>query len=289
MTPTKPLKVAVQGVEGCFHDAAAHDCFASRELDIKGCDTFADLFDALDADPSMLGLAAFENTIAGSIQGNYELLRRADLRIVGEHKMRISHTLCALPGTRLEDITEVHSHPMALMQCEAWLRRHPRMKMVEDFDTAGSARHIARNRIAGHAAVCSRYAAELYGLQILADGIETVKQNYTRFLVLAHPGADLPLHEGKVDKASVVFTLPHTRGALSKVLAILAFYDIDLSKIQSAPIVGRCWEYRFYVDLTFDDPLRYRSAIDAVMPLISDFKLMGEYHGVDEPDQISSI
>ncbi len=279
-----PLRIGIQGVAGCFHDAAAREFFDGRTVETVGFDSFPELFDALDADASMLGIVAIENTIAGSILSNHELLRTSNLRIIGEHKKRISHVLCALPGTALDDIEEVNSHPMALMQCEQWLRRHPKMKMVEHFDTAGSARDIALNKIKGHAAVCGEYAARLYGLDILAEGIETNKRNFTRFLILADP-ATLAGPQLDIDKASLMFTLPHRQGALSKVLTIFSFYDINLSKIQSTPIIGREWEYRFYIDLTFDNALRYHQAIDAVRPLINDFKILGEYRTVENPLQ----
>ncbi len=281
------LKVAIQGVAGCFHDEAARGWFGERgqETVTVGFDTFADLFEALQADSSMVAAVAIENTIAGSLLANHELLRASGLRIVGERKMRISHVLCALPGTRLEDVTEVHSHPMALMQCEKWLRQHPGMRMVEHSDTAGSAREIAEKGIRGRAAVCSRYAAELYDLDILAEGIETNKHNYTRFLILADPvvAEEMAKSEPAPDKASIVLTLPHANGALAKVLVTLANYGIGLSKIQSTPIVGREWEYRFYIDLTFSDAVRYQQALAAMMPLVSDFRLLGEYRDTPTP------
>lgn len=284
----KTLRVAIQGVAGCFHDAAAHEYFASKgtKLEIVEFDTFPALFDAMRSDASLLGIVAIENTIAGSLMGNHELLRGSDLRIIGEHKKRISHVLCALPGTRLEDVVEVNSHPMALMQCEVWLQHHPRMKMVEYFDTAGSARDIAAQKIEGHAAVCGEYAANLYGLDILEKGIETNKRNFTRFLILADPllAAEQGPSDTEINKASIMFTTPHTKGALANVLAILSFYDISLSKIQSAPIIGREWEYRFYADLTFENVVRYHQAIDAIRPLINDFKLLGEYCSEKEED-----
>ncbi len=210
---------------------------------------------------------------------NHELLRQSSLRIIGELRLRISHVLCALPGQTVEGLTEVNSHPMALMQCEQYLRRHPNLKMVERFDTAGSAREIAEGNLTGHAAVCGEYAANLYGLEILERGIETNKRNFTRFLILADPlvAAESGPAERDIDKASIVFTLPHTNGALSKILTILSFYDMNLSKIQSTPIVGREWEYRFYVDLTFDSLARYRQAIEAVRPLCRDLSILGEY------------
>ena len=275
--------VTIQGIEGCYHDAAARGYFALNhpedEVTPLPCTTFADMFDRLDTDPSLIGVMAIENTIAGALLQNHELLRRSSLTIVGEYKMRISHVLAALPGDSLQTVTEVNSHPMALMQCEQFLHRYPSMRMVEVFDTAGAARMISEKQMKGHAAVCGRYAAELYGLNILAEAIETNKRNFTRFLLLADPlsAPELRPAEGELDKASVVFTLAHTQGALSKVLTILSFYDMNLSKIQSMPIMGREWEYRFYVDLTFDSYARYQKAIDAVRPLITDFKTLGEY------------
>lgn len=276
-------RIAIQGVEGCFHDAAARSYFSSHSpgdtVETIPCDTFPILFDMLEYDASLIGIVAIENTIAGALMQNHELLRKSSLTVVGEHKMRISHVLAALPGQSIDDISEVRSHPMALMQCEQYLSHHPNMKMVEAFDTAGSARDIATNQSAGQAAICGEYAAELYGLNILDRGIETNKRNFTRFLVLADPliAIDLRPKPDMLDKASIVFTLPHTHGALSKVLTILSFYDINLSKIQSTPIIGREWEYRFYVDVTFDSYARYQKAIDAVRPLITDFKTLGEY------------
>lgn len=159
-------RVAIQGVAGCFHDAAAREYFASRgmEVDTVEYDTFPALFEALRYDASLMGIVAIENTIAGSLLANHELLRASEHRIVGEWKKRISHVLCALPGTTVEDVQEVNSHPMALMQCEQWLHQHPSMKVVEYFDTAGSARDISQKRMQGHAAICGDYASELYGL-----------------------------------------------------------------------------------------------------------------------------
>lgn len=277
MNQTK--RITIQGVSGCYHDAAAHLYFPEENVETIPCSTFPLMFDALASDASLLGIVAIENTIAGSLLQNHELLRQSSLRIIGELKMRISHVLCALPGQTVESLTEVNSHPMALMQCEQYLRHHPNLKIVEHFDTAGSAKEIAEGNLMGHAAVCGEYAANLYGLEILAKGIETNKRNFTRFLILADPlvAGECGPRESEINKASIVFTLPHTNGALSKILTILSFYDINLSKIQSTPIVGREWEYRFYVDLTFDSLVRYRQAIEAVRPLCRDLSVLGEY------------
>jgi len=270
-----PRRIAIQGVAGCWHDAAARAAFPDDKVTVVENDTFEALFDAMKADCSLTAVVAIENTIAGALMENHELLRKSDLAITGEVRMRISHSLAALPGQSLDDITEVWSHPMALMQCQLYLRQHPRMHKIEHHDTAGSALDIANCHILHRAAICSHLAAERYGLTVLVDGIETNKHNYTRFLVLGH--ANDVGDKTDIDKSSIVFTLPHRRGALSKVLTILSFYDMNLTKIHSSPIIGREWEYRFYVDLTFDDPERYRQAINAVRPLLGEFRILGEY------------
>lgn len=271
-------RVTIQGIAGCYHDAAAHEFFGDEEIETIPCDTFPSMFDTLRGDPSLFATLAIENTIAGSLLQNHELLRKSNMTIIGEQKMHISHVLAALPGQSIESLTEVNSHPMALMQCENFLLRHPNMKMVEKNDTAGSACEIAEKQLLGHAAICGKYAAQLYGLEVLAEDIQTIKRNFTRFLILADPMAEQtlnPLH--KKNKASLVFALPHEQGSLSQVLAIFSFYGMNLTKIQSHPILGREWEYRFYINLTFDDYTRYRQSVDAVRPLISDFKILGEY------------
>ena len=277
-------KGEIQGIAGCYHETAARGYFADREIEVLPCLSFDELFARMAADPALLGIAAIENTIAGSLLPNHELLQQSHARIIGEQKLRISHVLAALPGQTPDDISEVRSHPIALMQCGDFLKTRPGMKIVERDDTAGSAREIAEGRLAGTAAICGADAARLYGLEILRRGIETNKHNFTRFLLLADERraaefAD-PAH---TDKASLLFTLSHTQGSLSKVLTVLSFYDINLTKIQSLPIIGREWEYRFYVDVTFDDRVRYRQAIDAARPLTSDFRILGEYAECPNP------
>lgn len=272
------LRVAIQGVAGCFHDAAAREYFEGQDIETVPCETFNEMFSLLKSDASMLGILAIENTIAGSLLQNHELLRQSNMTIVGEYKKYISHSIAALPGQSIDDIAEVNSHPMALRQCEQYLQLHPKMKMVETYDTAGSAKMIAENNLVGHAAICGRYAAELYGLNVLEDDIQTNKRNFTRFLVVTDScNATEFKNQKAVDKASIAFTLPHSQGSLSAVLVIFSFYGMNLTKIQSLPIIGREWEYRFYVNLTFNDYTRYRQSIDAVRPLISDFKILGEY------------
>ena len=234
----------------------------------------------MNNDRSLLGIIAIENTIAGSLLQNHELLRKSELSIIGEYKLRISHVLAALPGETMDDILEVNSHPMALMQCGDFLQAHPKMKVVEKDDTAGSAQEISHRHLSGHAAICGKLAAEIYNMNVLAEGIETNKHNFTRFLVVADPWQvdELNRHRSKdVNKASMVFTLPHTEGSLSQVLSILSFYRINLTKIQSLPIIGREWEYQFYVDVVFDNVLRYKQSIAAITPLTKELKILGEY------------
>ncbi|MDR3309182.1 MAG: prephenate dehydratase [Tannerella sp.] len=271
-------KVAIQGIVGSYHDVAAHKYFDGEELEILGCNSFKDVVKAIRDDASTLGLMAIENTIAGSLLQNHELIRQSGCYIIGEYKLRVSHSLAALPGTKLGEITEVNSHPIALMQCADFLETLPGVKIVEKEDTALSAKRISEERLQGTAAVCSAAAAAGYGLEVLAEGIETNKRNFTRFLAISDPWTAEDLLRGSVrNKASLVFSLPHTAGSLSKALTILSFYDMNMSKIQSLPIIGREWEYLFYVDLTFSDYVRYKQALDAIMPLTKDLKILGEY------------
>jgi len=271
-------RVAIQGVSGAFHEIAARQYFQGEEIEIVPCNTFKDLFHALGNDKNLLGIVAIENTIAGSLLQNHNLLRESTCMIVGEHKLRIEHNLAVLPGQKIEDITEVHSHPIALMQCEDFLDKHKHLKAIESADTASAAREIAQNKTKNVAAICSSLAAEKYGLEMIATGIETNKRNFTRFLIVAQPElAERMIADTKVDKSTLVFTLPHEEGSLSKVLTILSFYKNNLTKIQSLPIIGKEWEYQFYINQTFEDYERYRQSLDAIRPLVNDFQNLGEY------------
>ena len=271
-------RIAIQGIHGSFHDIAAHQYFANEQIQLDFCATFEEVFEHTRLDPTAIGMMAIENTIAGSLLHNYELLRASGQTIVGEHKLHIQHCICCMPEDDWNTISEVHSHPVALMQCRQFLAGHPAMKAVEAEDTAGSAALISNNRLRGQAAICHPDAARLYGLKVLEDHIEDNKHNFTRFLVVTNPlKADFLRPLDKANKASMVFSLPHTEGSLSKVLTILSFYDINLTKIQSLPIIGQEWEYLFYVDVTFSSLVRYRQSIDAISPLTKDIKILGEY------------
>ncbi|MDM8251340.1 prephenate dehydratase [Phocaeicola barnesiae] len=271
-------KIAIQGVPGSYHDIAAHKYFKDEEIELICCNTFEDVFENMRKDSNVIGMIAIENTIAGSLLHNYELLRNSGATIIGEHKLRISHSIMCLPDENWNDLTEVNSHPVALAQCREFLQQHPGLKVVETEDTAGSAENISKNQLKGHAAICSKYAAELYGMKILQEGIETNKHNFTRFLVVCDPWmADELKDRSRINKVNLVFSLPHNEGSLSQVLSIFSFYKINLTKIQSLPIIGREWEYLFYVDIMFNDYLRYKQAIDAVTPLTKALKILGEY------------
>ena len=240
-------RIAIQGLNGSFHDIAAHQYFHDEQVQLLCCSTFEQVFESLRNDPTAIGMLAIENTIAGSLLHNYELLRDSGTTVVGEHKLHISHCICCLPEDDWSTITEVHSHPVALMQCRQFLSNHPTIKNVEAEDTAGSAKMIAEGN---------------------------------RFLVVSNPNkADMLRPLTQANKSSIVFSLPHEEGSLSHVLAILSFYKINLTKIQSLPIIGKEWEYLFYVDVMYDDLTRYRQSVDAIIPLTRDLKILGEYQG----------
>lgn len=271
--------VAIQGVRGAFHEIAAREFFKGEEIAILECITFKDLFNALSKDETLLGIVAIENTIAGSLLQNHNLLRDSGCLIVGEYKLHIEQNLAVLPGQRIEDIDEVYSHPIALMQCEDFLDQHRHIKAIESEDTALSAKDIADNQLTRRAAICSTLAAEMYGLEIIAKGIETNKRNFTRFLIIAEPIlAEKMIDASTINKSSLVFTLPHEEGSLVKVLSVLSFYNANLTKIQSLPIIGEEWKYQFYINLTFKDYARYKQSLEAIRPLTNDFQILGEYH-----------
>ncbi len=276
-------KIAIQGMVGSFHDIAAHQYFEGEEIELICCNTFEEVFEQIRRDSNVIGMTAIENTIAGSLLHNYELLRESRTTIVGEHKLRISHSLVCLPDESWDDLVEVNSHPVALAQCREFLNRHPHLKIVETDDTAGSAQHINEKQLKGHAAICSKFAAPIYNMKVLEEGIETNKHNFTRFLVVCDPWkADELRDTRKTNKANIVFSLPHSEGSLSQVLSIFSFYRINLTKIQSLPIIGREWEYLFYIDVTYDDYMRYRQSIDAITPLIKELNILGEYRVNEE-------
>ena len=277
-----PIRVAIQGVEGAFHDMAARRYFSNQEIIIEPCHTFRDAFESVNVQSADVAMVAIENSLAGSLLPNYTLLKNSGLIISGEIYLRIEQHFMALPGQSIDDITEVHSHPLAIIQCEEFLEplRKKGVKIIDTIDTALSAKYISENQLKGIAALASELAAGMYGLEIIGRGVETNKRNFTRFLSLATRETAAALQRVKGipnNKASVSFTLPHQTGSLSQILSVLAFYKLNLTKIQSAPIIGKDWEYYFYIDLLFEDYNMFSKALAAVNPLTDQLQVLGEY------------
>ncbi|GAB4496789.1 MAG: prephenate dehydratase [Saprospiraceae bacterium] len=265
-------RIAIQGVPGAFHEIAARQFFG-KNIEVVSALSFAELFEkTADSAQTDAAVVAIENSIAGSILGNYKLLVSSNLSVVGEVYLRIQQNLLALPGVSLTDLREVHSHPMALAQCTEFFKKWPRIRLVESEDTAESAAHIARHRAKHIGAIASTLAAERYGLAILAPAIETVPENYTRFLVLRRAGeAGIPQN---ANKASVCFTTAHEPGSLAKVLALLANAGANLTKIQSVPILGKPWEYQFFADFTAAKPAEI---VELLEEQTTDLQILGIY------------
>jgi len=271
-------RVAIQGFSGCFHEEAANIYYREHfdtSPEIVECATFENLFQALDAGAADAAVMAVENTISGGLLPNFDLLRLYPRKIKGEVYLPIHQNLMAIPGQKLEDIHEVHTHYMAINQTRRFFERNcPWIRMVESEDTAKSAADVARSGQKGIGAVASVTAAERFGLEILASSIETYKDNFTRFLVMDD---SIEVPSEVIDKASLCFTLPHKPGSLAQILTILSFYDMNLTRIQSLPMPGRKWQYFFYADIRFDSYERYTQALTAVRPLIEDLNILGEY------------
>jgi len=275
-TEQKPKRIAIQGGYGAFHEIAAYSYFENEDIEIVPRNTFKDLFKALKQGQVDFGITAIENSIAGSILPNYTLLSESNLKIVGEIYLRIRQNLVALPGQTIKDIREVHSHPMAILQCQRFFDDHPQIMLIDSMDTALSAKEIADKHMMNAAAISSRQAAAKYKLEIIAEGIETHNMNYTRFLILKGKNGENRAIPG-VNKASLSFALAHKIGGLSKVLSILSFYDINLAKVQSMPLVGRDWEYQFFVDVEIDNYDLYKQAVTAIKPFTFGLQILGEY------------
>ncbi|HXD77151.1 MAG TPA: prephenate dehydratase [Puia sp.] len=274
-TVSEKIRISIQGYEGSFHQVAAEGFFG-RDVEVVPCATFREVV-RLASSPRECsgGVMAIENSIAGSILPNYNLLQQSALRVVGEIYLQIGQNLLVNRGVKLEDIREVHSHHMALLQCIDYLERHPSWKLVETEDTALSAKHVAQHRSRHVAAIASRRAAEMYGLDILGPDIQTMKNNYTRFLVLQRE--ENALVEALPDKASVNFHTDHSRGSLAKVLTKIADGGINLSKLQSFPIPGSEWEYSFHADMEFQDMAQFERVIESMRPVTAALKIYGVY------------
>ena len=267
--------IAIQGGYGAFHEIAAHHYFAGEEINVLPRKTFRDMVTTLKDRQCDFGIMAIENSLAGSIIPNYNLIINSSMHITGEIYLRIKQNLVALPGVKISDLREVYSHPMAILQCHDYFDTHPDIRLIESIDTALSAEEIAEKRLMDTGAISSKMAADKYGLSILARSIETNKKNYTRFLILAENGIIIPKDE--VNKASVFFTVAHKFGSLSQILSILSYYEINLAKIQSMPIPGKDWEYMFYVDVEINDYDMYKKSLEAIKPFTPSIGILGEY------------
>ena len=268
-------RVSIQGYEGSFHQVAAQQFFG-KDVEVLTCATFREVIRvASSRKESDGGVMAIENSIAGSILPNYNLLQKSHLRVVGEIYLQIEQHLLVNPGVTLEDIREVHSHPMALLQCIDYLEKHPVWKLVETEDTALSAKQLHQHHSRHNAAIASGLAAELFGLEILAPSIQTMKNNYTRFLILQREENAMVV--SNPNKASVNFHTDHSRGSLARVLTRIAEGGINLSKLQSFPIPGSEWEYSFHADMEFDDMDQFQRVIEAIKPITAELRIYGTY------------
>ena len=265
--------IAIQGYEGSFHQAAAQSFFG-KNVKIIPCAGFKEVVSLAGKKENGGGVMAIENSIAGSILPNYNLLQKSELQIVGEVYLRINQHLLVNPGVKLEDIREVHSHPMAIQQCFPYLDQY-NWKLVETEDTALSAKHIHQHRSKHIAGIAGKLAADLYQLNILASNIHSEKNNYTRFLILQNP-SEKNITE-KANKASINFHTDHSKGSLAKVLTVVANGDINLSKLQSFPIPGSNWKYSFHADMEFADLQQFYKVIEKIKPITQQVKVYGIY------------
>ncbi len=268
------LRIAIQGIRGSNHHKVASEYFGEG-IELVECLSFHSLVDALLSGEADKGVMAIENSIAGSIIPNYALVCANHLHIIGEHYLNIHHHLMALPGQQVADIREVHSHPMALLQCREYLKKHPHIRMVEDVDTAETARRIREGDLRGVAAIAPEIAAELYGLDILEREIQTIKNNATRFILVKRTNKELPRES--IDKASIRFITEHKRGSLATVLNVMSDCNLNLTKIQSLPVIETPWKYSFFVDVTFETYNHFAKAKSLLALMTEDFQLLGEY------------
>lgn len=267
-------KVAIQGIKGSFHHQVAQEYYG-REVEVDECMSFQEVVDSLLSERSDRAIMAIENSIAGSILPNYALIDENNLRIIGEHYIPIHMNLMALPGQSIEKIKKVFSHPMALLQCKEFFKNYPHIKLIEDADTAEVAKRISEKQSKGVAAVASRAAAEIFGLEILAEGIHTKKSNSTRFLVLS---TQKKCPNGyRIEKASLKFVMESKQGSLVSVLNIIRDYDLDMTKIQSVPVIETPWRYAFFIDVVFDDLQKFRKAMEIIEVMTEELKILGTY------------
>jgi len=267
-------KIAIQGIKGSFHHQVVKEYF-SENVAIDECLSFEELVDSLLSGKSDQAVMAIENSIAGPIIPNYALIDKNNLHIIGEHYLSIHQNLMTLKGQKIEDIKEVHSHPMALLQCMDFLKQYPNIKLVEDKDTAETARRIQEKQLTGIAAIGSKVASEMYDLEIIAPEIQTIKNNMTRFVIIKKQNSFLP--ENEINRASIKFELDHKRGSLAAVLNVMSDCKLNLTKIQSLPKIETPWKYSFFVDVTFEKYEDFAKAKSLLNIMAEYLKVLGEY------------
>jgi prephenate dehydratase len=266
--------IAIQGAEGSNHHKVARDFYGS-EIQLKECMSFDVLVDSLLDGSADLGVMALENTIAGSIIPNYALIDKYNLHITGEEYLHIHHHLMGLKGQKIEEIKEIWSHPMALLQCKEFFKKYPHIKLVEDVDTAEVAKRISKENLVGIGAIAPKIAAEIFNLEVIEDEIQTIKDNATRFVIVQTQESNNEIDE--INKASLKFELNHKRGSLAAILNVLSDCKMNLTKIQSIPVIETPWKYSFFVDITFDDFKNYKKAVTIIEIMAEDFKVLGTY------------
>ncbi|MTE28124.1 prephenate dehydratase [Winogradskyella ouciana] len=269
---TKPI--AIQGIKGSFHHEVAQLYFNDK-ADVIECMSFDGTVDSLLKGNTDFVVMALENSIAGSIIPNYALIDNHNLTMVGEYYLDIQHNLLALKGETVESIKEVHSHPMALLQCKVFFKDYPHVKLVEAKDTADVAKQISEEKIKGIAAIASKKAAHLYGLDVLAESVQTIKHNETRFVIVKRENYEV--ERKGINKASLKFELDHKRGSLATILNVMSDCKLNLTKIQSLPKIDTPWKYAFFVDVTFEDYKYYEKASSIMQLMAENFKVLGEY------------
>jgi len=274
------MRVAIQGIKGSFHDIVAKQFFGNA-IELVECMSFTEIPVLLKNNKIDSAVMAIENSIAGAILPNYALIDEYQLNIEGEVYLNIHHHLMGLKGQKLSDIKEVWSHPMAILQCRKFFRNHPNIKLIEEKDTAEVAKRIHDENLKGIAAIASKEAAKIFNLQVIRDDIQTIKHNSTRFFILKKE-KKTPNHESKMkgtkNKASIKFITKHNKGSLAEVLDIFAKHDINLTKIQSMPIIDKPWNYAFFIDLIIDDFKLYENALHLLGKKVNHLKVLGEYH-----------
>ncbi|CAM4030962.1 MULTISPECIES: prephenate dehydratase [Flavobacterium] len=268
------LNIAIQGVQGSFHHQVANQYFGNSIL-LKECASFSDVVKSLKINDSDKAVMALENSIAGSILPNYALIDQNELHIIGEYYLDIHMNLMALKGQKIEDLKEVHSHPIALLQCMVFFNQYPHIKLVESIDTAETAQRIQRENLKGIGAVAAPIAAEMYDLEIIAAGIHTIKSNKTRFVIVKAQNKEIPKEE--INKVSLKFELDDTPGSLATVLNVMNNCKLNLTKIQSLPVIETPFKYSFFVDVVFERYRYYEKAKEILEIMTTHFKVLGEY------------